>query len=427
MPGRPDDHILPALSVPTEVHDPAGASRRRFLQGLLATGGAATLGPLLPAWLPGGEAFAASPVAPHEGILVTVLLDGGNDGLNTVVPTGRGAYYDRRGKLAIPTSRAIPIATGVGLHPRLPKLAARYRAGTVAIVQGAGQPAADLSHFWSTATWMAGTAGTARSTGWLGRWVDGLPEAESGMRGVTIGASIPLAMIGSRAVVTALPEHGPMWGHDRSAGWENRILDVVASYGAGSSGVGPWGDAVAVATRGALDSARDLAPVHGAGMPAPGFGRQMVLAARLVNLDLGIRVINTRVSGFDTHANQPATHARLLGELDAGIDSLFATIGSAWRRQVTVLIYSEFGRRVEPNASNGTDHGTANDMLLVGDRVRGGLHGQQSSLTKLDTWGNLVPRVDFRQVYASVLDQHLGGGSSDVLGATYATLPLFRP
>ena len=209
------------LSVPAD-RSPGNVSRRRFLQGALAAGTLATS----PVWFD-HLAAAATPVGASEGILVVIHLGGGNDGLNTVVPIGDAAYRSLRGSLAI--TSPLPLSSTFGLHPALPGLKARYDAGKVAIVHGVGQTTvSDLSHFSSTASWMAGTAGTSRSSGWLGRWLDGVPEAELGLRGVTFGSSIPLHLVGQRSQVTGLDLGGDLFGADRSEPWMTSVYTAIS-------------------------------------------------------------------------------------------------------------------------------------------------------------------------------------------------------
>src|SRR6476620_12086787 len=182
--------------------------RRRFLQLMGAGAGAAAVAsPLLSA----REAYAAPPVAANEGILVLIMMEGGNDGLNTVVPTGESRYYQLRPGLAIPAASALPIGTGVGLHPSLVKTKARFDRGDVAVVQGVGYANPDLSHFTSMGIWMNGWAGGSQPggpTGWIGRYLDGLPNAASeSLLGVVMGSSVPLHMVGSVARASGLPQN----------------------------------------------------------------------------------------------------------------------------------------------------------------------------------------------------------------------------
>ena len=191
-----------------------------------------------------GWAAAATPVGPNDGILIVLQFGGGNDGLNTVVPRGDGTYLARRGNLAI--RNPLPLTSTVGLHPSLVKLKARYDAGKVAIVQGVGQgTVTDLSHFSSTASWMAGTAGPNRTSGWVGRWLDDVPESAAGLRAITMGGSVPLHLAGQRSIVTAMDTSGDLFGADRSEAWMTSLYTALTDLGTGSTGKGPWADQLA--------------------------------------------------------------------------------------------------------------------------------------------------------------------------------------
>ncbi|QXC63313.1 DUF1501 domain-containing protein [Aquihabitans sp. G128] len=352
-------------------------------------------------------------------------LGGGNDGLNTVVPIGNSTYLARRGGLAI--RNALPITSTVGLHPSLPKLKARYAAGKVGIVQGIGQATtSDLSHFSSTASWMAGTAGTSRTSGWLGRWLDGVPEATDGLRAVTLGSSIPLHLAGQQAMVTAVETDGDLFGSDRSEPWMGPVYDAVAGFGAASSGRGAWADRLGTMGAQSVELAGRLNPIFTPELPDDSLASQLTVVARLINANLGIRVFNASLGSFDTHENEAYRHALLLGDLDAAIDAFYATLSPAWAKRVAIITFSEFGRRIEANGSNGTDHGTASVSLVIGDNVKGGLFGQAPDLAKPDARGNPVVHVDHRSLYASVLGPWLGGDASGVLGASYPDLGLFK-
>jgi uncharacterized protein (DUF1501 family) len=151
----------------------------------------------------------------------------------------------------------------------------------------------------------------------------------------------------------------------------------------------------------------------------------MVLTARLINANLGVRVFSTSIGGFDTHSDQAGGHAQNLAEIDSAIDAFFAALSSTWRNRVTIMTFSEFGRRPESNDTVGTDHGTAAPLFVMGPRVKGGVYGAPSTTTSLDSNGNLKYHTDFRQVYATVLDTWLGADSRQVLGYTFPNLGLF--
>jgi uncharacterized protein (DUF1501 family) len=413
------DEIHRLLSVPAD-RQAGNVSRRRFLQGALAAGTLASS----PVWFD-RLAAAASPVGASEGILVVIHLGGGNDGLNTVVPIGDSAYRSLRGSLAI--ANPLPLSSTVGLHPALAGLKARFDAGKVAVVQGVGQSTvSDLSHFSSTASWMAGTAGSSRMTGWLGRWLDGVPESELGLRCVTTGSSIPLHLVGQSSQVTGLDVGGDLFGADRSEPWMTSVYSGLSGFGSGPTGKGVWADKLAAAEAASIRLAGDLQPVFTPELPDDSVASQLTLVARLINANLGIRVFNVSLGSFDTHENQAYRHQELLADLDAGIATFHATLAPTWAKRVSLMTFSEFGRRVQANASGGTDHGTASTLLVIGDNVKGGLFGQAPKLTALDSRGNLPVAVDYRSVYASVLSGWLGGDASGVLGASYPDLALFK-
>lgn len=413
----PEIHRL--LSVPAE-RVPGQVSRRRFLQGALAAGSLASS----PIWFD-HLAAAATPVGATEGILVVIHLGGGNDGLNTVVPIGNGTYRSLRGSLAI--TDPLPLSTTFGLHPALPALKARFDAGKVAIVHGVGQSTVnDLSHFSSTASWMAGTAGTSRSSGWLGRWLDGVSEAELGLRAVTVGSSIPLHLVGQRSLVTGLDLGGDLFGMDRSEAWQASVFDAVTGMGSGPTGKGVWADRLGATGASSVRLASDLHPVFNPALTDDSVASQLTLVARLINANLGIRVFNVALGSFDTHEDQRPRHQELLADLDAGLTAFFGTLASTWNRRVSLMTFSEFGRRPEANASGGTDHGTSSTLFVIGENVKGGFYGTPPKLDALDSRGDPTVSVDYRSVYSSVLTGWLGGDATAILGGTYADLGLFR-
>ncbi|HEX2578508.1 MAG TPA: DUF1501 domain-containing protein [Aquihabitans sp.] len=389
-------------------------TRRRFLQGSLA---AAATAAVLPACKP--------VVGRHDqGILVVLHLGGGNDGYNTVVPIGNGPYRDRRGSLAI--TNPLPLDASFGLHPALPKLRDRFKAGKVAVVQGVGQATvSDLSHFSSTASWMAGTAGTSRSSGWLGRWLDGVPGSADGLRAVAMGSSVPLHLQGQRSVVTALDTGGDLFGADRTEPWMTSVYDTVSAFGAAPTGKGVWADKLATAGAASVRLADDLTPMFTPELPNDSLTSQLTLIARLINAGLGIRVFDATLGSFDTHDGQLWEHDLLLKDLDAAIAAFYATLAPGWGSKVSLMTFSEFGRRPQANGSAGTDHGTSSCLLVIGDNVKGGFHGQFPRLDDLDARGNAKVHVDHRSVYASVLRGWLGGDDRALLGAAYPDLGLF--
>ena len=413
---------LRALSAPAPT-DRGSMTRRRFLQASAATAGVSAL---LPSWL-ADVAAAANPIAANEGVLVIVLMAGGNDGLNTVVPTGDGLYYDKRGTLAIAESAALPITSTVGLHPNLKKLQARYKAGQVAVLQGVGDLEPDMSHFTAMARWMAGeTVYGPPSTGWLGRWLDGYGKADD-LSAVVIDNSIPLSLVGAKRKAIALPsDGGDAITADHSEGWIVRSLDCLRDFGAAPTGMGAWADSIGAASRKSVELADIVKPVYVADLPDGKLIKQLELAARLVNANLGVRVVQVQYGDFDHHAGQKTQHDSRMTELDAGIDRFFKTLSPTFAKRTTVLTVSEFGRRPEANDSGGTDHGEASDILAIGAGVKGGLYGEPGHLDHLSEHGCPIAHVDHRSVYATFLSKWLNADSKQILGATYEDLGFLR-
>jgi uncharacterized protein (DUF1501 family) len=414
---------LARLSIDPVAHDPRTISRRRFIGGTLAMAGAATV---LPAWR-WRDAEAASGLGANEGVLVVVFLGGGNDGLNTVVPlrgSHRAAYEGLRGGLAVPAAELLSIGGDFGLHPSLGGLHGLHGQGRLAVVHGVGLSEPDLSHFTATATTMQGGVASGGS-GWLGRYLDGLPGWDGGMRGMAVSTRVPLHLVGTRAKVTAVPPTGDIWGADRSDPMEAALIDAVREMGGAPTGLGPWGDAVAANGGDAVAMAQQVDRLRQPDTGRTGLRRDLTLAARLINADLGARVVGVTLGGWDTHLNQAGAHAMLLGELDQAISDFYATLSPMFRGRVAMLVQSEFGRRPKVNVSNGTDHGRASVALVIGDRVRGGHHGAPPALDRLDERGNVAPTVDVRSVYAGLLSGWLGADDREVLGGSFEAPALF--
>ena len=413
---------------------PRGWTRRRFLQAVgLGVGAGLSLdslgGLLFGAGIP--SSWAGSPVAPNAGILVNIMLFGGNDGMNTVIPFGDPGYAALRsgGGVRLDASTVLPIGDGIGLHPKLTAVKQMYDAGQVAVLQGVGYPNPDLSHFSSMATWMSGQfGGGPPTTGWLGRWLDGQPGGGALVAAATVGSSVPLHLVGARARALGVPEGGGMFGsstdpHERSA------VAAVAAMSA-PAGRGLWHDSFSATMRGTIEVAGVLAPVFTPDVAGGPFVRKLTMAARLINRDVGLRVVDVGVGGFDTHDGEPYRHAQLLGDLDAGIRAFYATLDPAWHGRVALLTASEFGRTPTSNSSGGTDHGTLSTHFLIGANVRGGLYGQPPALSgTIKQWDRLEfgsGAIDFRSVYGTVLDSWLGGGGSTIVNGAVDRLDVFR-
>ena len=417
---RPTEAETALVALSTTDPSPEGVARRRFLQGALALGGATAA---VPTFLD-GLALAGPPLGPTDRIIVSVFLSGGNDGLNTVVPADDGLYASRRGSLAVNVDGSTSIGEGLYLHPNLSRLKTRFDAGQVAVIRGIGEAGDDHSHFTSMATWMSAQPANPQRTGWLGRYVDGL--GLDGLGAVNVGwGGVPLTLRGLTSENVALPPGGDLFGADRSDAWERDTFGFFEDLGNRSVNHGRYGQLVANSFAAAVDTAETLSPIYGDGLPEEGLARELAIAARVINLDVGTRVMNVTLNGFDTHDAQEPDHSDLLAELDAGIDAFFNALSPVFASRTCLFVWSEFGRRVEGNDSSGTDHGTSGVAFLVGPRIMGGLHGVQPSLASLDRRGDLHHQVDFRSVYATILSTWLRADDVEILGANYSKLDLF--
>ncbi|MBG6102106.1 uncharacterized protein (DUF1501 family) [Micromonospora vinacea] len=398
-------------------------TRRRFLltsgvvgAGALAAGaGAYSLRDLLD---------TAGDRDPQSHTLVLVTLYGGNDGLNTVIPYGDPAYRAARPELAYPDGEVRRLDDDFGLNPALAGLHQRWSGGGLAIVRGVGYPKPDRSHFRSMDIWHTAQPDRPGNTGWLGRWLDG--TGGDPRLAVSFEPALPPLLAGERSAGAAVPVT------DRKAakGLPAETLTAFAAAEAGESAARGRAAAcfadlrsVDEMIRQVRDSADpDTAEPDGeqASATATGGARtpldaQLDLVAQCVEAGVSTRVFSVSLGGFDTHADEKQLQAVLLGQLDRALTGFADRMSRTEAgRKVVVAVYSEFGRRVRANASDGTDHGTASDVLLLGAGVRGGWHGAPPSLTDLDD-GDLKYTTDFRDVYATLLERVLGTDPGPVL------------
>jgi uncharacterized protein (DUF1501 family) len=380
-------------------------NRRHFL--------AASVGAAAGALIPASGAAAAD----HEPrALLLIALKGGNDALNTLVPFRDPLYARLRPTLALPADGLLHLDPARALHPALQPLMAIWQLGELALVDGVGYPTPSLSHFRATDIWESGS-GTREylGTGWLGRAFTASPApASHAADGVAVGNDLgPLAAPGARSLVMQAPDqlrrHAAPVGSRVPPGASPALEHVLRVQ----------------RTLTAAAARLDLGPPPQGELPPGRFGRDLGTALRLLTGNAGVTAVTVSLDGFDTHARQDARHERLLRQLATGLATARQALQRAglWRRTL-VLTYSEFGRRPAENDSGGTDHGTAGVQLMLGGAVRGGLYGSAPSLRHLDGNDNLIHSVDYRRVYATVLERWWGIPSLEVLGGRFATLPL---
>jgi uncharacterized protein (DUF1501 family) len=406
-------------------------SRRRFLQALAASGAAGALAALWP-----DELLAlAQPLPSGAPIVVSLYLGGGLDGAHLLVPIGPndyGHYADRRGALAVDLAHVLPLTADAGVHDVMPRLHARALAGEVAFLRGVDLLAPTgfdpLSHFDKTDFVMSGRSSPGGPSGVWARWADA--EADNPLLLSTVSFGQPRMFSGGqKPQATGLPASLD-YALGAGRGGDEQLLaaalqDVAGQFAAGS----PALDArFAQNAKLAIDVARDLSGVY----PPPQAGesalaRNLRVIAALINANVtGTRVYATLLGGFDTHENQRYDlEQKLLPDVDASLEGFFGALADP--SPVVVMIWTEFGRRAAANVS-GTDHGAANDVIVVGPRVAGGVYGAQPSfdLARLDANGNLRGAIAFESVYAELIDRHLGGDSTSVLGASFPLLRFLR-
>ena len=419
QPAGPSAGVCAARS---DQHPAPGAdprARRGFLRAAAGALAWSALGsaPASVAW--GASTLGAPVVATRYGRLVVLVeLKGGNDGLNTLVPFTDPAYYALRPRIAIPRDDVVALTDRAGLHPALAPLLPSWRDGRLAVLQGVGYPDPNLSHFRSIEIWdTASSSADYLPEGWLTRAFALQPPPRSfAADGVIVGSSDlgPLAGGGTRAVALANTD-----AFLRQA----RLAAPTAASGNAALAH------VARVEGDVLQAAAGLGARHAfrTEFPAGNFGSAIRTACQVVANPSGVAVVRVSLSGFDTHGGQPATQARLLGELARGLVALEAALTELERWQDTlVLTYAEFGRRPKENLSQGTDHGTASVHFALGGRVAGGMYGAAPSLDRLSADGNPAHALDFRAVYATVLDRWWSVSSEPVLGGRFAPVPFLR-
>ena len=357
----------------------------------------------------------------YRRLLILIELKGGNDGLNTVIPYADPSYYSLRPRLAVPRDQVLQLDERTGLHPSLRPLLATWQAGELAIVQGVGYANPNLSHFRSIEIWdTASRSDEYLAEGWLARAFAAQPVPPGfAADGIVVGGNDfgPLAGTGARAVALSDPAQFLRQARLANPGGAARnaalahILKVE-------------GDIVQAARHLVADVA--FKTEFGGGPGAGPWRNALRVAAQLAANQAGVAAIRLSLDGFDTHQNQAGVHQRLLGELAEGIAALRSALTEIGRWNSTLLMtYAEFGRRPQENNSSGTDHGTASTHFIAGGRVKGGLYGAAPRLDALEG-GNLRHGVDFRSLYATVLERWWGVPGARALNGRFETLDLLR-
>jgi uncharacterized protein (DUF1501 family) len=400
-------------------------SRRHFLGKSLQLGSVVSLASSIPCFL-SRSLQAAEHVDSDGRILVVIELSGGNDGLNTVVPFADENYEKFRKTLRVPRSQILKLNDEIGLNPAMEGAAKLVEDGRLAIVQGVGYPNPNRSHFESSAIWQSAQLDPADhgGYGWLGRALD---ANSSRVRTFADSISLgdfdpPLALRGRQSTQSAIRSIEELQ-------LDSHLADVESSSPQNASD-----DLLQFVRRRTVDAQATAARIAALSNSAessvryPGseLGNRLKSIARLIRAELEPRVYYTQQSGYDTHIDQYNDHYQLLAQFSGALKAFLDDLKEAkLDERVLVLVFSEFGRRVEENDSQGTDHGTAGPMFLAGPAVKAGLHGQTPDLTNLEV-GDLKMTTDFRSVYATVLSEWLQADPAKCLSGQFETLELLK-
>lgn len=426
-------------------------TRREFLKTTLLTG---ALSWTVPAFL--SNTFFALQAAAAEGltqvatgkdsaILVVLQMAGGNDGLNTVVPFASDDYHKARPRIGLSAAQILKVNEVMGLHPGLAGFKELYDSGVLSIIQGVGYPNPNRSHFRSTEIWQtASDADRFERYGWLGRYFDNACEGCDATVGVSVGRQMPQAFAAGtpHGISVDNPQNYRFLAGERAGAADRELMEEsyrdmndsdisnaggsIGAIGGSSAGAG---SALDFLERTALDAQVSSAQItalssrvrNQADYPVSQLGNSLKLVARLIGGGLATRVFYVSQGGYDTHTNQLGAQDRLLRDLGASVKAFVDDLkAQANFERVLIMTFSEFGRRVAENANGGTDHGAAAPMFLVGSKLKAGLLGQQPSLAPSDLIrGDLKYSIDFRSVYAGVLEEWLKTSSETILGRKF--------
>ncbi|MGH7723712.1 MAG: DUF1501 domain-containing protein [Candidatus Dormibacteria bacterium] len=404
-------------------------TRRDFLaSGLVGVAGGLIVPPILAKGV-----FAAGINGVHNNrVLVVLQLAGGNDGLNTVVPYADPAYASARPTLGVRPENVLHIDSRVGLNPVLKGIKALYDGGQVAIVQGVGYDRPTYSHFENLYVWEYADPKRAQTEGWLGRMLGGQldspghPLAACALGEVSTPAELraPDATV---SVIQSIQGYTVRGGAGHQATAPALYRNTPGIYGAlfdqalstAESGM----STLATAAAAYRPAAQYAAP--GSKSAPGGLGAALQLTAQMIVTEPSVKICHVVLGGFDTHQAESTRQTALLTEVDAAVSAFIQDLAAHGQAdRVVLMTWSEFGRRIAENGSQGTDHGAAAPLFVVGRSVKGGLYGEQPSLTSTIDSGNLKHTVDFRSVYQTLIRDWLQGDASSVLGASYPELPL---
>ena len=398
---------------------------------LLKLGAAGLAACTLPSQMSSAAEPSPAPVPHDQRTLVVLQLSGGHDGLNAVVPYGDGLYYQLRPQISVPAEQVLHLDDRVGLHPNLKSLKGLYDNGQLAIVQGVGYPNPNRSHFRSMEIWhTARPDGPLPDHGWLGAFMaEVYKSGDSPFQCVNFGSSVPEALVTTTTPVASMQDTNSFQflAPPRVPYLRDPLLKTFGQVTAKPSRTSPALELVASNWTTAQNGVKALSGIAQkyqpmASYPNTPLARTFQQVVQMLSADISTRVVYLQLGGFDTHSNEKPLHGNLMTQFSdtlAAFETDLANHGLA--EKVLLMAFSEFGRRVAENGSQGTDHGAAGPMFIVGAGVKGGLYGDHPDLTQLDQ-GDLRYTVDFRSVYATIIENWFGVPSNDVLGGNFERL-----
>lgn len=378
-----------------------------------------------------GDSWA---LAAQGRTLIVVQMAGGNDGLNTIVPLNDPNYHQLRPTLGLTADKVLPLnSDGLYLHKALAPLQPFWQNKQLAIVESVGYDHPSLSHFQAMDIWQTLDLNGQGSQGWLGKYVAGMVDKDGHpFQSLAVGTTLPTALQSINAEVPVLvsPQQYKLQTDPhaaRAAGdtpQDPRLQALLKLYNTYPQSapyaalLRPTAEAFVQGSSQLAHAAQQYTP-KGQYDPKDSFAQGLKVLAEVIVNGLGLRVGYVTLGGFDTHSDQAARQEALLTKLGAGLSAFYTDLAAHGKADdVVVMTWSEFGRRVHENASAGTDHGTAAPLFVLGNAVNGGVFGEPPDLTNLDTYGNLKYSVDFRSVYATVLNW-MGAPASAVLGGDF--------
>lgn len=394
-------------------------SRRKFLQLTAGAAGSVALGLSMEDV---ARASTLRPLPDGTPILVIVTLYGGNDGLNTLVPYKDSTYYSLRPDISFNESEVLPLGEGLGLNGSMTGMKTLWDQGKMAVIRGVGYPQSDHSHFRSMAIWQSGSPVNSTSTGWIGRWLDTQPTDP--MTAINLGSVLPPLFMGAKKNGSAVPLTGlnvpkGSLALDCQRLAKSSIQDSPLQTAASDSlrNLFSTGDQISPILKTPAPETSDLPTLQGGNAGGnSALSAQLDIVAKFVAAGAPTKVWSVSLGGFDTHADEKGAQSTLIGSVSSSVSRFLSQIQSTTRKNdVTILVYSEFGRRVKANASQGTDHGTSGPVFVIGNKVKGGFYGDQPSLNSLDQ-GDLKVTTDFRTIYADLAEQVLMTPAERILG-----------